>query len=163
MQEVLWDNLEVGKEYYIERILPREINEYGTPKGQKRKGIFMEILYDHGQPFTRFRNLINPPRNTEGPDLPSALGTVGENIFSTNVYRFYNVLPQDLKEKVKNSDIEENRLRKYLADEVVGNIPGLTEEVEKYIGGKKLKKTKKSKKTKKGKRSKKSRKNKKRH
>jgi hypothetical protein len=163
MQEVPWDKLKFGKEYYIERILPTIINEYGTPKGQKKEGIFVKIEYFNGEPHTRFRNLINPPRNTEGPDLPSALGTVDKNTFPIEGYRFYNVLPQDLKEKVKNSDIEENRLRQQLADEVVGNIPGLTEEVKKYIGGKKSRKTKKSKKTKKGKKSKKSRKNKKRH
>jgi hypothetical protein len=163
MEEVPWKNLKAGKEYYIENILPTRVGEYGTPLGRKKKGIFVEILYDRGTPFTIFRNLIEPPRDIEGPYLPSALGTAEESMFSINVHRFYNVLPQNLKDKVQNSDIEENRLRKYLADEVVDNIPGLTNEVEKYglKGGKKSRKTKKSKRTKKGKRSKKSKKNKK--
>jgi hypothetical protein len=112
---------------------------------------------------------MEPPRGIEGPYLPSALGRHEENMFSINVHRFYNVLPQNLKDKVQNSDIEENRLRKYLAAEVVDNIPDLTNEVEKYglksekKGGKKSRKTKKSKRTKKGKRSKKSKKSKKRY
>jgi len=170
MEEVPWQNLEAGKEYYIERDLgptpsPFLTHTTGIPLGQKKKGTFVTILYDDGTPFAMFRNLMNPPRSTEGPYLPSALGSVEENIFSVNVHRFYNVLPQNLKDKVRNSDIEEYRLRKYLADEVVDNIPGLTNEVEKYglKGGKKSRKTKKSKRTKKGKRSKKSKKNKKRY
>ena len=165
MEEVHWEKLEAGKEYYIENILPPRLDDYGTPMGRKKKGIFVEILYDRGTPFTIFRNLMEPPRDIEGPYLPSALGSAEENMFSINVHRFYNVLPQNLKDKVQNSDIEENRLRKYLADEVVDNIPGLTNEVEKYglKGGKKSRKTKKSKRTKKGKRSKKSKKNKKRY
>lgn len=165
MEEVPWQNLEAGKEYYIEYILPPGVNEYGTPLGRKKKGIFVRILYYQGIPFTMFRNLIEPPRDIEGPYLPSALGRHEENIFSINSHRFYNVLPQNLKDKVQNGDIEENRLRKYLADEVVDNIPDLTNEVEKYSlkGGKKSRKTKKSKRTKKGKRSKKSKKSKKRY
>jgi hypothetical protein len=108
---------------------------------------------------------MEPPRDIEGPYLPSGLGRATENMFSINVHRFYNVLPQNLKDKVQDSDIEENRLRKYLADEVVDNIPDLTAKVEEYglKGGKKSRKTKKSKRTKKGKRSKKSKKNKKRY
>ena len=162
MEEVPWRNLEAGKEYYIESILPTRVGDYGTPMGRKKKGIFVRILYDRGTPFTMFRNLIEPPRDIEGPYLPSSLGSHEENIFSINVHRFYNVLPQDLRDKVRNSDIEEYRLRKYLADEVVGNIPDLTNEVEKYglKGGKKARRNKKSKRTKKSKRSKKSKKNK---
>ena len=165
MEEVPWQNLKAGKKYYIENILPTRVDDYGTPMGRKKKGIFVEILYDRGTPFTIFRNLMEPPRDIEGPYLPSALGTAEENMFSINVHRFYNVLPQNLKDKVQDSDIEENRLRKYLADEVVDNIPDLTAKVEEYglKGGKKSRKTKKSKRTKKGKRSKKSKKNKKRY
>jgi hypothetical protein len=161
MEEVPWQNLEAGREYYIENILPPRVNDYGTPMGRKKKGIFVEILYDRGTPLTIFRNLMEPPRGIEGPYLPSGLGRDEENIYSTNLYRFYNVLPQNLKDKVQNSDIEENRLRKYLADEVVDNIPDLTAKVEEYglksekKGGNKSRKTKKSKRTKKGKRSKK--------
>lgn len=153
MEEVPWRNLEAGKEYYIESTLPTRVGNYGTPMGRKKKGIFVEILYDRGTPLTIFRNLTEPPRDIEGPYLPSALGSHEENIFSINVHRFYNVLPQDLRDKVRNSDIEEYRLRKYLADEVVGNIPDLTNEVEKYglKGGKKARRNKKSKRTKKSK------------
>jgi hypothetical protein len=167
MEEVHWEKLEAGKEYYIENILPPRLDDYGTPRGRKKKGIFVEILYDRGTPLTIFRNLMEPPRGIEGPYLPSGLGSATENIYSTNLYRFYNVLPQNLKDKVQDSDIEENRLRKYLADEVVDNIPDLTAKVEEYglksekKGGKKSRKTKKSKRTKKGKRSKKGKKSKK--
>jgi len=169
MEEVPWQNLEAGKEYYIERVLGPTPSPFlthstiGIPLGQKKKGTFVTILYDHGTPFAMFRNLMEPPRGTEGPYLPSALGSAEENIFSINVHRFYYVLPQNLKDKVRNSDIEEYRLRKYLADEGVGNIPYLTNEVENYSlkGGKKSRKTKKSKRTKKGKRSKKGKKSKK--
>jgi hypothetical protein len=185
MEEVPLQNLKAGKEYYIESIRPKQINDYGTPNGQKKKGIFVGIEYPTNRqsrdrntifttsnpfnsvetiPFTRFRNLIEVPRETEGPYLPSELGSDTENSFSTNAVRFYNVLPQNLKDKVKNSDIEEDRLRQHLANEALDNIPGLTNEVKEYLkGGKKSRRTKKSKTTKKCKTSKKSRKNKKRH
>jgi len=170
MEEVPWQTLEAGKEYYIEKILPPDVNEYGTPRGRKKKGIFVEILYHEGIPFTIFKNLMEPPRGIEGPYLPSALGSAEENMFSINAHRFYNVLPlpQNLKDKVRNSDIEEDRLRQHLANEYVDNIPGLTNKVKEYLkGGKKSRRTKKSKTTKKSKKirktSKKSRKNKKRH
>lgn len=154
MQEVPWQNLEVDKEYYIERILPREINQYGTPKGQKKKGIFVGIEYDHGVPYTKFRNLINPPRNTEGPDLPSVLGTVKENSFSTNVVRFYRPV---------SHQIALNQVERKFGDMTNTNFGETAILNNPYLGGKKSRRTKKSKKTKKSKRSKKSRKNKKRH
>jgi len=162
MQEVPWDNLKAGKEYYIERIYPTEIerpiNEHGTPYGRKKEGIFVKIVYYHGVPFTKFRNLINPPRNTEGPDLPSVLGShQEENMFSTNIHRFYRpVSYQIARNQVKRKF--GNMTNTNFGDTVIENNPYLD-----TPGGKKSRKTKKSKKTKKGKRSKKSRKNKKRH
>jgi len=172
MEEVPWQNLVPGREYLIKRVvgpnpLPSDTHTAsGIPLGQIKVGVFVGIIVVPRRiEQASFRNLRNPPRDKEGPYLPSALGYNTENRFSVANYRFYNVLPQNLKDKVRNSDIEEYRLRKYLADEVVDNIPDLTNEVEKYglKGGKKSRKTKKSKRTKKGKRSKKSKKNKKRY
>ena len=171
MEEVLWQNLVPGREYLIRRVVgpnPFRSDTHtadGIPLGQIKVGVFVEIIVaPHTIERATFRNLRNPPRDKEGPYLPSALGTVTQNSFSVANYRFYNVLPQDLKDKVRNSDIEEDRLRKYLADEVVGNISDLTNEVEKYglKGGKKARRNKKSKRTKKSKRSKKIRKTNKR-
>ena len=159
MEEVLWQNLVPGREYLIRRVvgpnpLPSDTHTAdGIPRGQIKVGVFVGIIRPAQIEWASFRNLRNPPRDKEGPYLPSALGDNTENSFSVANYRFYNVLPQDLKDKVRNSDIEEYRLRKYLADEVVGNIPDLTNEVEKYglKGGKKARRNKKSKRTKKSK------------
>ena len=160
MVEVPWQNLVPGREYLIRRVvgpnpLPSDTHTAdGIPLGQIKVGVFLEIIVaPHTIERASFRNLRNPPRDKEGPYLPSALGDNTENSFSVANYRFYNLLPQDLKDKVRNSDIEEDRLRKYLAHDFVGNIPGLTNEVEKYglKGGKKARRNKKSKRTKKSK------------
>ncbi len=44
MEEVPWRNLEAGKEYYIESILPTRVGDYGTPMGRKRK-VFLWKYY----------------------------------------------------------------------------------------------------------------------
>jgi len=155
MEEVHWQNLEAGKEYYIENILPPRVNDYGTPMGRKKKGIFVEILYDRGTPLTIFRNLMEPPRGIEGPYLPSALGSAEENMFSINVHRFYR--------PVSHHQIALNQVERKFGDMTNTNFGETVILKNPYLGGKKSRKTKKSKRTKKGKRSKKSKKNKKRY
>jgi hypothetical protein len=172
MEEVHWQKLEPGSEYYIERFfgrdpLPRDThNADGIPLGQKKVGVFVGMEYNYTTPFAAFINLRNPPRDREGPYLPSALGTQTERRFSILNTKFYNVLPQNLKNKVRISDILEDRGRKELVNQFVRDTPYLSDQIYEYglKGGKKARRNKKSKRTKKSKKtSKKSRKNKKRH
>lgn len=97
MEEVPWQNLQIGEDYYIERIpLPNVMqyntNHNGTPLLFRKIGTFVEV-YDQGNPpFVRFNNLRDPPRETEGPNLPNSMGTLEDNEYSTLVYRFFNQL-----------------------------------------------------------------------
>ena len=158
MEEVHWQNLEAGKEYYIERVLEPTPSPFLThtttniPLGQKKKGTFVTISYDQGTPFAMFRNLMNPSRGTEGPYLPSALGSVEENKFSVNVHRFYRPV---------SHQIALNQVERKFGDMTNTNFGETVIFKNPYLGGKKSRKTKKSKRTKKGKRSKKGKKSKK--
>ena len=158
--EVRWQDLEPEREYKIQAIVGPNTplssiqNSVGVPLGQKKVGVFVRIVDDHGTPFAVFKNLRNPPRDIEGPYLPSVLGTATENMFSVLSHRFYRSVHEGIALKQVGRQFG-NITNTNVGEDVILRNP--------YLGGKKARRNKKSKRTKKGKRSKKSRKNKKRH
>jgi len=140
MREVLWNHLESGKEYYIEDPNPIILsNSEGIPYSYKKVGKFVRIKYNDKTPFAQFVNLHAPTRKTEGPYLPSGLGTSTENEYSTLNTRFY-----DTAETIQ---AEQQIARKI--DEITKTGYGTTDGID-YIGrflhgGKKMRRTKKRK------------------
>jgi hypothetical protein len=74
-------DLKKGETYYIE--CTSKINEVSG----KKIGIFNDFEYPHGPnpPFARFTKLRDLPNAT----MPTGMGTVSTNIYSTLNHKFY--------------------------------------------------------------------------